>query len=42
MIGLVAIESRGPDTDIEHEGLLFIEEVLRGVEPRWARSDGRY
>lgn len=32
VIGLVAIESRGPDTDIEQEGLLFIEEVLRGVE----------
>ena len=32
VIGLVAIESRSPDTDIEQEGLLFIEEVLRGVE----------
>jgi LacI family transcriptional regulator len=32
VIGLVAIESRGPDTDIEQDGLLFIEEVLRGVE----------
>ena len=32
VIGLVAVESRGPDTDIEQEGLLFIEEVLRGVE----------
>ena len=32
MIGLVAIESRGPETDIEREGFLFIEEVLRGVE----------
>ncbi len=32
VIGLVSIESRGPDTDIEQEGLLFIEEVLRGVE----------
>ena len=32
VVGLVAIESRGPDTDIEQEGLLFIEEVLRGVE----------
>jgi LacI family transcriptional regulator len=31
-IGLVAIEARSPDTDVEHEGLLFIEEVLRGVE----------
>ena len=32
VIGLVAIEARGPDTDVEQEGLLFIEEVLRGVE----------
>ena len=32
VIGLVAIESRGRDTDIEQDGLLFIEEVLRGVE----------
>jgi DNA-binding LacI/PurR family transcriptional regulator len=32
VIGLVAIESRGPETDIERDGLVFIEEVLRGVE----------
>jgi LacI family transcriptional regulator len=32
VIGLVAVESRSPDTDVEQEGLLFIEEVLRGVE----------
>ena len=32
VVGLVAIASRGPDTDVEQEGLLFIEEVLRGVE----------
>jgi LacI family transcriptional regulator len=32
VIGLVAIESRGPETDIERDGMLFIEEVLRGVE----------
>ena len=32
VIGLVAIESRGPDTDIEQDGLLFMEELLRGVE----------
>lgn len=32
VIGLVTIESRGPDTDVEQEGLLFTEEVLRGVE----------
>jgi LacI family transcriptional regulator len=32
VIGLVAIESRSRGTDIERTGLLFIEEVLRGVE----------
>src|SRR5579863_7571545 len=32
VIGRVAVEARSPDTEIEHEGLLFIEEVLRGVE----------
>jgi LacI family transcriptional regulator len=32
VVGLVAIASRGPDTDVEQEGLLFVEEVLRGVE----------
>jgi LacI family transcriptional regulator len=32
VIGLVATEARSPDTAVEHEGLLFIEEVLRGVE----------
>jgi LacI family transcriptional regulator len=32
VIALVAIENRGPDTDIEREGVLFIEEVLRGVQ----------
>jgi LacI family transcriptional regulator len=32
VIGLVAVEPRSPDTEIEHEGLLFVEEVLRGVE----------
>ena len=32
VIGLVAIEARDPDTDIEREGILFVEEVLRGVE----------
>ena len=32
VVGLVAIASRGPDTEVEHEGLLFIEEVLRGAE----------
>jgi LacI family transcriptional regulator len=32
VIGLVAVESRGPETDVEREAFLFIEEVLRGVE----------
>jgi LacI family transcriptional regulator len=32
VVGLVAIEARGPETAVEHEGLLFVEEVLRGVE----------
>ena len=32
VIGLVAVDSRGPETDVEREGFLFIEEVLRGVE----------
>jgi LacI family transcriptional regulator len=32
VIGLLAVESRSPDTDVEQEGLLFIEEVLRGAE----------
>jgi LacI family transcriptional regulator len=32
VIGLLAVESRITDTDVEEEGLLFEEEVLRGVE----------
>ncbi len=32
VIGLVTVENRSPDTEVEQEGLLFIEEVLRGVE----------
>ena len=32
VLGLVMTESRGPETDIEQEGLLFIEEVYRGVD----------
>jgi LacI family transcriptional regulator len=39
VIGLVAIEPRSPETEIEHEGLLFIEEVLRGVETSLTRID---
>ncbi len=34
VVGLVAIASRGPDSEVEQEGLLFIEEVLRGVESK--------
>jgi LacI family transcriptional regulator len=32
VIGLVSIATRGPETDVEREGVAFIEEVLRGVE----------
>lgn len=32
VVGLVSVESRGPDSDIEQTSLLFVEEVLRGVE----------
>jgi len=32
VIGLFAVENRSPDTEVEKEGLLFIEEVWRGVE----------
>jgi LacI family transcriptional regulator len=32
VLGLVAVESRGPETEIEQTSLLFVEEVLRGVE----------
>jgi LacI family transcriptional regulator len=32
VIGLVAVESRGPETEVERQSFLFIEEVLRGVE----------
>jgi len=32
VIGLVTIASRGPETDIEREGVAFIEELLRGVQ----------
>jgi LacI family transcriptional regulator len=32
VIGLVTIESREADSAIEQDGLLFVEEVLRGVE----------
>jgi LacI family transcriptional regulator len=37
MIGLVAIGSRDPDSDVENEGLLFVDEVLRGVESSLSR-----
>ena len=32
VIGLVALENRSPDTEVEYEALLFTEEVLRGIE----------
>jgi LacI family transcriptional regulator len=32
VIGLVSLESRSPDSDIEQTSLLFVEEVLRGAE----------
>jgi LacI family transcriptional regulator len=32
VVGLVAVSSRGPESDIEQTSLLFVEEVLRGVE----------
>lgn len=37
VVGLVATESRDANTDVEHEGLLFIDEVLRGVESALSR-----
>jgi LacI family transcriptional regulator, galactose operon repressor len=39
VIGLVTVEGRDPDTEIEQEGLLFIEEVLRGVEFALSRHE---
>jgi LacI family transcriptional regulator len=39
VIGLVAIEPRSPNTEVEHEGLLFTDEVLRGVESSLTRID---
>lgn len=32
VIGFLAVESRSPETDVEQLGLLFEEEVLRGIE----------
>jgi LacI family transcriptional regulator len=32
VVGLVMTENRGPETEVEQEGLLFIDEVLRGVD----------
>ena len=32
VVGLVAVEHRSPDTEVEYDALLFMEEVLRGVE----------
>lgn len=33
VIGLVTMQYRGPETDFEQEGVSFIQEVLRGVQP---------
>jgi LacI family transcriptional regulator len=32
VIGLVSLESRSPESDVEQTSLLFVEEVMRGVE----------
>jgi LacI family transcriptional regulator len=32
VIGLLPMQARSPDTEVEHKGLVFTEEVLRGVE----------
>jgi LacI family transcriptional regulator len=32
VIGLVSVESRGPESEVEQTSLLFVEEVSRGVE----------
>jgi LacI family transcriptional regulator len=32
VIGLVSVAPRGPETDVEREGVAFAEEVLRGVQ----------
>jgi LacI family transcriptional regulator len=39
VIALLAVENRSPDTDVEQAGLLFIEEVLRGVESGLSRAE---
>jgi LacI family transcriptional regulator len=39
VIGLVTVESRSPDTDVEQEGLLFSEEILRGVESELSKIE---
>jgi LacI family transcriptional regulator len=39
VIGLLAVESRSPDTDVEQQGLVFFEEVLRGVESSLSESE---
>jgi LacI family transcriptional regulator len=32
VVGLVAVESRSPESEVEQTSLLFVDEVLRGVE----------
>lgn len=39
VVGLLAPAKRGPDTDVEQDGLLFIDEVLRGAESSLFEAD---
>jgi LacI family transcriptional regulator len=39
VVGLLAPAKRGPDTDVEQEGLLFIDEVMRGAESSLFEAD---
>jgi LacI family transcriptional regulator, galactose operon repressor len=39
IIGLIALENRSPDSDIEYEALLFIEDVMRGVQSMLSQID---
>ena len=42
VIGLVAVESRSPDTDVEQRGpAVHRRGAARRRVPRWARSNGR-
>lgn len=39
VIGLLAVGSRSPGTDVEQDGLLFIDELWRGVEDSLSRIE---